>query len=68
MTKKLNTDCVEYICRKMTHDPEDVRRAKMRNEDPNILTGEEGIFALFRIMSIPLEEDYFDNFFLSRGD
>ncbi len=52
----------------MTHDPEDVRRAKMRNEDPNILTGEEGIFALFRIMGIPLEEDYFDNFFLSRGD
>lgn len=45
----------EYGCKKRITDPEVFKKAAARMDDPNIITGKEGVYYLFKMMGIPIE-------------
>lgn len=52
----------EYGCKKRITDPEVFKKAEERMNDPNIITGKEGVYHLFKMMNIPIEwSDIFMN-------
>lgn len=49
---------IEFNCRKWITDPEAIRLARERENDPNILSGKDVIYAFYRMMG--MEIDYED--------
>lgn len=54
----------QYNCLRKIRDPEELRKARERNADPNILTGKEAVHALYRLMGMPIE---YDEIFVYKG-
>ena len=48
---------LEYECKKRITNPEIFKRGRERMDDPNIITGKEGVYYLFQMMGIPIEWD-----------
>lgn len=53
MTAKL----AEYSCKKRITDPQIIKEAQERMDNPNIITGKEGIYYLFEMMGMHIEWD-----------
>ena len=53
----MTSSIAEYSCKKRITNPETFKRAQERMDDPNIITGKEGVYYLFKMMKIPIEWD-----------
>lgn len=53
----MTTKIAEYSCKKRITDPEVFKKAQERMDDPNVITGKEGVYYLFEMMGIPIEWD-----------
>ena len=51
MTKKF----AKYRCKKRITDPKVFKKATERMNDPDIVTGKEGVYHLFKLMGIPIK-------------
>ena len=55
MTTNLKT--AEYNCRKLITDPEAIRIAREREAGPNILSGKDRVYALYKMLGMDVEYD-----------
>ena len=46
-----------YHCRRCVNDPEEIRLAREREADPNILSGKDKVFALYQLMGMEIDYD-----------
>lgn len=53
----IDSKIAEYNCRKRITDPEEIRLARERERDPNILSGKDRIYALYKMMEMEIEYD-----------
>ncbi len=53
----MTTKIAEYSCKKRITDPQAFKNAQERMDNPNIITGKEGVYYLFNMMGIPIEWD-----------
>ncbi|MBP3791225.1 MAG: hypothetical protein ILA26_04265 [Methanobrevibacter sp.] len=51
-----NTNTAEYYCKKLP-SPEEIELARKRQEDPNILSGKDKVYAWYKIMGMEIEYD-----------
>ena len=47
----------QYNCRKWITDPEEIRLAREREQDPNILSGKDRIYAFYKMMGMEIDYD-----------
>lgn len=55
-----NLKTAEYNCRKWITDPEEIRLAREREANPNVLSGKDKLYALYQMLG--MEVDYDDIF------
>lgn len=53
----MTIEIAEYSCKKRITNPEIFIEAQERMDNPNIITGKEGVYYLFKMMGIPIEWD-----------
>lgn len=47
----------EYNCLKKVNDPEEIKKAKERISNPNMLTGKDAVFALYQLIGMEVDHD-----------
>ena len=52
-----NSQIAQYDCRKWVTDPEELRLAREREANPNILSGKDRIFAFYKMMGMEIDYD-----------
>ena len=57
VTMDSNSQIAQYDCRKWVTDPEEIRLAREREANPNILSGKDRIFAFYKMMGMEIDYD-----------
>ena len=57
MKTKPNIQIAEYGGRRIITDPEFYRIAAEMERDPNVLSGRDGVYALYKMMGMDIEYD-----------
>ncbi|MBQ9160432.1 MAG: hypothetical protein IJ122_03800 [Methanobrevibacter sp.] len=52
-----NSETIQYGCKKWITDPEEIRLAREREADPNILSGKDRIYAFYQMMGMEVNYD-----------
>ena len=52
-----NSNTIQYSCKKLITDPEEIRLAREREADPNILSGKDRIYAFYQMMGMEVKYD-----------
>jgi hypothetical protein len=53
----MTTKKAKYSCKKRITDPKVFKKAQERMDNPDIITGKEGVYYLFEMMGIPIKYD-----------
>lgn len=52
-----NSSIAHFHCRKHITDPEAIRLAREREDDPNILSGKDRVYAFYQMMGMEIDYD-----------
>lgn len=52
-----NSKIAQYNCRKWVTDPEEIRLAREREQNPNVLSGKDRIYAFYQMMGMEIDYD-----------
>lgn len=57
MSVKSEDMSADYNCLKKIYDPEEIRKARERIDNPNMLTGKDAVYAIFQLMGMEINYD-----------
>lgn len=57
MAVKSDNMQAEYNCLKRINDPEEFKKAEERIQNPNVITGKDAVYLVYRLMGMEIDYD-----------